>query len=157
MSDAVDQIRQMEFETMRNTDAKIDIEYLKTVLSYENGKLYWKVQPAARVKVGDRVGYCNGKGYRHFEHKGISYNEHRVIWMIHNGEITDGLVIDHINRDKFDNRIENLRVVTQKENCENAWVVWTVKMEEDYQGLKTRRESYFREQLTKSGRWNNKL
>jgi len=32
----------------------------------------------------------------------------------------DGFVIDHINRDKLDNRRENLRFITQRQNCLNV-------------------------------------
>lgn len=38
---------------------------------------------------------------------------------MHNGPIPDGLFIDHINRNRTDNRIENLRLVTHKENMRN--------------------------------------
>lgn len=38
---------------------------------------------------------------------------------MHYGDIPDGMEIDHINRIKDDNRIENLRVVTKRQNCCN--------------------------------------
>ena len=36
-----------------------------------------------------------------------------------NGDIPDGMEIDHINRDRYDNRIENLRLVTKSQNSLN--------------------------------------
>ena len=43
----------------------------------------------------------------------------RLIWMIHHGEDPGELIIDHINRDACDNRIENLRAIPQSENVKN--------------------------------------
>ena len=45
------------------------------------------------------------------------YLSHRFIVECFCGEIPNGFVIDHINRDKLDNRLDNLRVVTQQQNC----------------------------------------
>lgn len=45
---------------------------------------------------------------------------HRVIWQIHHGEIPPGLRIDHINGNRTDNRIENLRTVSITDNNRNA-------------------------------------
>lgn len=45
---------------------------------------------------------------------------HRIIWKMHNGSIPDGMVIDHINGDPFDNRLENLRMCTQHGNMRNS-------------------------------------
>ena len=41
---------------------------------------------------------------------------HRIIWNIHYGKIPKGMIIDHINNDSLDNRIENLQCITQSEN-----------------------------------------
>lgn len=45
---------------------------------------------------------------------------HRFVWECYNGIIPDGLVIDHINDDKIDNRLCNLQLLTTKENCIKA-------------------------------------
>lgn len=46
---------------------------------------------------------------------------HRIIWISVNGVLPDGYVIDHINNDKMDNRIENLQILTPSENSKKAY------------------------------------
>ena len=45
---------------------------------------------------------------------------HREVWEQANGPIPDGYEIDHINGQRADNRLENLRLVTRQENMRNA-------------------------------------
>lgn len=45
---------------------------------------------------------------------------HRLVWNIHYGAIPEGMVVDHINGDKLDNRIENLRLATKSQNAQNS-------------------------------------
>lgn len=72
---------------------------------------------------GKPVGYKKSSGYWNIH---VSVNNkshhllaHRVIWELTYGEIPSGMQIDHINRDRSDNRIENLRLVTMTENMHN--------------------------------------
>lgn len=45
---------------------------------------------------------------------------HRLIWFMHYGAIPDSMLIDHINLNKTDNRIENLRLITKSGNAQNS-------------------------------------
>lgn len=45
--------------------------------------------------------------------------QHRIVWETFNGQIPDGLEIDHLNTIRTDNRLENLRVCTKSENMLN--------------------------------------
>lgn len=49
------------------------------------------------------------------------HRAHRVAWIIVNGEIPEGLVIDHINGIRDDNRISNLRCCSHKQNLRNMF------------------------------------
>lgn len=53
----------------------------------------------------------------------ISVRLHRVIWTIANGKIPDGMQINHKNGHRWDNRIENLELVTASENTTHAYRV----------------------------------
>lgn len=71
------------------------------------------------VDVGDEVGNL---GNRYFETSidGVGYICHRIIWEIFNGPIPDGLIIDHIDGNPQNNKIDNLRLVTHKQNARNS-------------------------------------
>lgn len=64
------------------------------------------------------VGRISTKGYRQIQVNGVRAMAHRLAWLYVHGEWPDGQ-IDHINQDKDDNRIANLRVVSNKQNAEN--------------------------------------
>ena len=94
----------------------------RDILEYRDGGLFW-IKAGKRRKVGDRAGCLLSDGYRRIRLEGKPYKEHRLIYLIHNSvwDITDlSQEIDHINRIKDDNRIENLRVVTRQENNFNT-------------------------------------
>ncbi len=68
---------------------------------------------------GAVLGRIATKGYRQIMVASKRYMAHRLAWLYINGEWPAGQ-IDHINQAKDDNRIENLRVVTNKQNGENV-------------------------------------
>lgn len=58
---------------------------------------------------------------RKYTQKGYNaYSVHRFVWECHNGLILDGKVIDHINNVKNDNRLCNLQLLAQQENCKKS-------------------------------------
>ena len=71
-----------------------------------------------RAKDGKEVGYLNNLGYRQVAFEGRIYSVHRLVWTIHHGTSPDGEV-DHINGDRSDNRLCNLRLATSAQNNQN--------------------------------------
>lgn len=66
-----------------------------------------------------KVGSLDDKGYCFVYLCGRGRNAARVVWEVFRGEIPDDKEIDHINTVPSDNRLENLRVVTHRENLLN--------------------------------------
>ena len=73
--------------------------------------------------VGDIAGRLNRHHYWVVLLHGKQYMVHRVVYLLANGSLTKGLVVDHINRIRSDNRLCNLREITPSENAKNrgAW------------------------------------
>ena len=89
-------------------------------LRYEDGKLFWTQQLGRRIQIGDEAGsLIKTIGYRRIMFKGVKYYTHRIIWLIAKGEQPPH-ILDHINNNRLDNRIENLREATHTENMRNA-------------------------------------
>lgn len=96
-------------------------DQLLELFEYIDGNLYWRKSNRGHSKAGDLAGTTNKDG-KHYFTVTISqkkYSVHRIVWVMVNGDIPNGLEIDHINRDKYDNRIENLRLVTRSQNSLN--------------------------------------
>ena len=99
----------------------MSIEELKEYFKYEpaTGKLFWNKRPSNRIVIGSEVGNYNDQGYRVCRFKGKVLRVHRIVWAVANGE-HPAEFIDHINGDKGDNRLANLRVVSNAENLQNT-------------------------------------
>ena len=97
-------------------------ERLKELFDYQDGQLIWKVKKAQCVKIGSVAGWANrdvhGQQYMNVELDGKSYKLHRLVFMYHHGYFPKR--VDHIDGDRFNNRVENLREVTASQNAQNG-------------------------------------
>ena len=98
----------------------MELSELQEVLEYypEYGVFRWKITPCSRRMLGDIAGCTKPDGYRILTWKRKIYYVHRLVWLFHYGTYPLG-VIDHINGDKGDNRILNLRDVSISVNGQN--------------------------------------
>lgn len=72
-------------------------------------------------KTGKSVGCVGNHGYYQVNTKKFGwYLAHRIVLELHNGPIPTGMFIDHIDRVRTNNRIDNLRLVTPSENSWNS-------------------------------------
>lgn len=90
------------------------------ILKYDSstGKLFWKVSPSRKMKIGDEAGCFNPRGAVEIIFEGKQYRAHRIIWEIVYGHPPEG-TIDHVDGNPSNNRIENLRDVPHSENQRN--------------------------------------
>ena len=89
---------------------------LKWLFDYDviQGRLIRMVHSAGRPA---KERSPNSNGYYVMMVRGERYYEHRLIWLYHYGELpSDDLVIDHIDGNRMNNRIENLQLLTRYEN-----------------------------------------
>lgn len=102
------------------TDYSMAMQYrVKQLLNYDpdTGVFTWLVSNGRR-KSGSVAGSFESNGYLQIKIDGIQYMAHRIAWIYMYGCWPDGM-LDHKDRNKINNRIENLRIATPQQNQQN--------------------------------------
>jgi len=94
-------------------------DYLKSLLNYDpdTGEFTWLVD-RVHAKAGERAGLVKHDGYVRIRINNRAHSAHRLAWLYEYGVFPKN-GIDHINGDRADNRISNLRAANQAENMQN--------------------------------------
>ncbi len=93
-------------------------EYLE--YNQDTGIMKWK-KDRRSARAGNIIGTVTQGGYLCLSFYSKQYSVHRMGWFLAYGVFPDGQ-IDHINQDRQDNRLVNLRDVTPGENCKNKGI-----------------------------------
>ena len=94
------------------------VDELHALFRYEDGKLYWRANQAGGPRAGSYAGCYNNMGYYTIQINRKKLRAHRIIWKMHKG--TEPAHLDHIDCNKTNNRIENLRECTNSQNVQNS-------------------------------------
>lgn len=97
-------------------ESLLTLERLKECLSYdpETG-VFTRLVSKGRGKAGTEAGVVDSNGYRIICVEGMNFKAHRLAWYYFYGKWPEG-VVDHENHIRDDNRIRNLKDVTQAQN-----------------------------------------
>ncbi len=112
--------------------------YLQECFIYDKNKgiLIWKSRPLHHFKNKSGMDWFNRRfankqaGFIHIGHRsntkykavkinGITFKLHQAVWIYHNDTYKNNFNIDHIDNNGLNNKIENLRLVTQSINLKN--------------------------------------
>lgn len=98
------------------------IDAMKELLNYVTyskrfGIFRWKIYVGGRCRVGEKAGGIDWGGYDVICFKGQRIKVHRLLWFMVHEELPE--ILDHIDGDKSNNRIENLRASNITLNSRN--------------------------------------
>jgi hypothetical protein len=88
---------------------------LQELFYYKDGQLYWKERIHWSIDLSKPAGDIDTNGYRRIQIEGKRYKAHRLIWKYHYGKDPKEF-IDHIDGNKINNDIKNLRESTRQQN-----------------------------------------
>ena len=93
-------------------------EFLKATFDYKDGFFYWKISLNTSIKIGDLAGcFHKSTGRYRVIINGNGYHVSRLVFCYQNGYFPQ--YIDHIDRNRANDKIENLRPATWVENSRN--------------------------------------
>lgn len=100
-----------------------DIQYILKLfcLSDESPSgLVWDTTLKNGVKIGSHAGCLSKHGYYQVTIDKSIYKVHRIIYYINNHDFDQSLVVDHLDGNRKNNAIDNLRLCSTRENCRNT-------------------------------------
>lgn len=100
------------------SDFEVDGVKLSSIIEYCDGKIFWKISPVKWIPIGAEVGSVGNHGYREAQIFGKRYLTHRLIYALHHGIMPE--VVDHIDRNPLNNKIDNLRASDKRLNSYNS-------------------------------------
>jgi len=142
----------------------MDIQTLKRLMRYESttGKLFWlerdeSVIPLDKIRKNWNTRFKDKEAFTSIDTKGYlrgtlfnkNHRAHRICWALYYGDWPQGS-IDHINGDKTDNRIKNLRDVSHQENMTN--LKRSSNNTSGFKGVSHTKEGNWRAYITNKGK-----
>lgn len=92
-------------------------ELLHELFEYKDGNLYWKIKVGVRSSIGKKAGSIRKDKYFQIQINKKPFLIHRLIFLYHHGYLP--AYIDHIDCNRGNNKIENLRAATKINNGQN--------------------------------------
>ena len=95
---------------------EITQEYIRELFEYKDGNLYWKIRRQG-IRKDKKAGHLRKDGYSQIKINNKPYKTHWLIFLYHYGYLPK--IVDHVDRNPSNNKIENLREATKSQNCMN--------------------------------------